>query len=164
MKPFMKKMGFFATLLIVTLSVAYAQGGPPFRKGPPQERIEQLKKIRLMEVLRLDEQGAIKFFTRYNKHADSFRENRMKRNAMLDQVGILIKTNASEKEYEKIIREVRALDTQLTENWLQYIDGLSEVLSTKQIAEYITFERNFNQDLRDFVRDIQRERREELMR
>jgi hypothetical protein len=35
---------------------------------------------------------------------------------------------------------------------------LKEVLSNKQIAQYIVFERNFVQELRQAVRDVQRDR------
>ncbi|MBI3579512.1 MAG: hypothetical protein HY089_08920 [Ignavibacteriales bacterium] len=165
MNPVTRIVGFLAILFIAILSVSYGQGGPGGPMGrPPQERVEQFKKIRLMEVLQLDEQTAIKFFARYNKHAESFRENRMKRNAALDQVVLMKKTNAADKDFEKIIHEVRSLDAQLTETWLKYLDELSEVLTTKQMAEYLAFEKNFTQNLRDLMNEIQKEREARRMR
>ncbi|MBI3586777.1 MAG: hypothetical protein HY088_06575 [Ignavibacteriales bacterium] len=165
MNPLTRIFCFFAIFIVATISVGYGQGGPPgMMRRPPQERVEQFKKIRLMEVLQLDEQTSIKFFARYNKHSESFRENRMKRNEALDQIALLRKTNASDKDFEKIIQEVRSLDAQLTDVWLKYLDELSEILTTKQMAEYLAFERNFTQNLRDLMNEIQKERESRRMR
>ena len=62
-----------------------AQDQLPMR-GPGAERIEQFKKVRLIEVMNMDEETSIRFFARYNKHLESMRTIQKDHNALIDQL------------------------------------------------------------------------------
>ncbi|MBM4162685.1 MAG: hypothetical protein FJ217_16515 [Ignavibacteria bacterium] len=148
-----------AALLLAALhSLAMAQDEPPFRRGAALERMEQFKKIRMMEVLKLDEQTSIRFFSRYNKYQETLRELRLKQAGLLGQLQTLRRSNAGEGEYDKIIRELRALEGEMDNAKGKYLDELSEVLTKRQLAEYIVFEWRFQQNLRELLRDAQQGR------
>jgi len=117
------------------------------------ERVEQFKKIRMMEVLALDEQASIKFFARYNKHQRALQDLRRKQVQALVKVQALRKAKAADAEYAKIIQELQSLEGDGREAKLRYLEELREILSNKQIAEYLVFEMRFQQNLRDLIRD-----------
>mgnify|MGYP001602249027 FL=1 len=164
----MRYLRWFLIVAVVPLatlhSVAVAQVGPPFQRGRALERLEQYKKIRMMEVLNLDEQTSIRFFARYNKNQEILRDLRLKQNGMLERVQGLRKSDASEAEYEKAIRELRTLEDNVNEAKAKYLDELAEVLSKRQLAEYIVFEWRFQQNLRELLREVQMEREQRLRR
>lgn len=146
---------FAVMFLPVVLS---AQDQLPMR-GPGAERVEQFKKMRLMEELKLDEATSIKFFARYNSHQQELRALNMKRNDIIDELQGLRRRNASDAEYEKTLAELKALADPAVELRVKFFNEISEVLSPKQVAEYVIFERNFVQNLREIMRDMQQQRR-----
>jgi hypothetical protein len=136
-------------------------GDGPMR-GPGAERVEQFKKLRLMEVLDLDEETSIKFFVRYNKHAETVRDIRTKQMKLFREIQSLRRSNAGDGEYGKVLKELLQLESQLNEARQAYINELSGVLTQKQLAEYVVFEVRFQQNLRELLQDVQREREERL--
>ncbi len=144
--------------MIFLVSVAVSQDPPPFR-GPGAERVEQFKKIRMMEVLKLDEEVSIRFFARYNKQQEEMRGVAMKRDSLLEQLEMYRKRNTSDAEYEKVFKSLSALGPDVMKIREKFLTELKDILTTKQIAEYLVFERRFYENLRDVMRDIQRERR-----
>jgi hypothetical protein len=142
-------------LVLVTLS--YAQDQLPMR-GPAAERIEQYKKIQLLEKLKLSEELSIRFFGRYNKHMDAMREIAKERNSAIDKLQQLAKNDATDKEIDLSLKELNNVEAKLAEERARFLDELKEIFSRKQIASFIVFERNFNQNMRELMRDIAKER------
>jgi len=153
MKTFLKR---FLIVFPVFCSAASGQEMPI--GGPARERIEQFKKIRLMEMLKLDEETSIKFFARYNKHQDQLREITTKRDGLVDQLAALRKANAADAEYEKVFKEIQSAESRIIEERSKFLQDLKSVISTKQVAEYIVFERNFNRQLMQLMREMAGER------
>jgi hypothetical protein len=147
-----------ATLLACSLGVAQRRGQAPDQaRRPAAERIEQFKKLRLMEILGLDEQTSIRFFARYNKHQETMRDVRQKQMEVFQQIQSLRRSQAPDADYQRVLSELRGLEQRSNETKLKYMDELSEILTKKQVAEYIVFEVRFQQNLRDLVRDLQPE-------
>jgi len=142
-------------LMLIFTSGAVAQRGP---RGPGPERVEQFKKIRMMEVLKLDEETSVRFFARYDKEQELIRSLTSKRNDIISQLENLAKTSASDAEYDKNFKDLRNVEDQVHEARMKYWDSLSGVLTKKQLAEYMAFERNFFRDLRDLMREMQENR------
>lgn len=145
-------------LMIASISVGQDQPPPPPWRGPGAERIAQFKKIRLMETLKMNEETSIRFFIRYNKHNEEIQKIESNRNAYIDQLQELVRSNAADADIEKIINDINLIDEKLVEQRLKFLKELKEILTVKQIAEYITFERNFNQNLRELMREAAKDR------
>jgi len=146
------------TLVLVFTWAAVAQRIPRGPRGPGPERVEQFKKIRMMEVLKLDEETSVRFFARYDKEQELIRSLTAKRNRTIDQLENLTATPASDAEIDKYFKELRDVEDQVHEARIKYWDSLSEILTKKQLAEYVAFERNFFRDLRDLMRETQENR------
>jgi len=153
----------FAGLAMCIVTVNAQDAELPVQ-GKAAERVEQYKKIRMMEVLGLDEQTSIKFFARYNKNLEVMKDLRQKQVQALARIQNLRKVKASDNEYGKVVADLRSLEDQVNQAKSKYIDDLKDVLTNKQLAEYLVFELRFQQNLRDLVRDVQQKNRQELLK
>jgi len=161
MKVFHKHLiSFFVLLSSIGL---YAQEPMPMN---PQaaERVEQFKKIRLMEVLKMEEEASLRFFSRYNKHEEEMRQFEMKRNRLIDQLQMMRERDPQEAELQKLTKEVRATGDEAYRTREKYLDDVSRMLTPVQFADYLIFERAFLRNLRDMMRESQRERMQRRMR
>jgi hypothetical protein len=156
----MKFLNAISIILFFALAVSsnlIAQDQLPMR-GPGAERIEQFKKVRLLEVMNLDEETSIRFFGRYKKHIETLRTIQTDHNALIDQLQRLSKSNANNTEIERVIKDIGMSEEKIAETRSKFLEELKEVISIKQIAQYVVFERNFNKNLREIMRDIAKER------
>ena len=153
------------TLLIVAAAFCwqnlFAQD-LPMREGPATARLEQFKKVRLLEALKLDEETSVRFVTRYNKHQDAMRDVNQKRNALIDQLQAMSKSGAADAEIDKTIKDLIGTETKVTEARTKFLADLKDVLSMKQIAQVIVFERNFYRDIRDTIRELAQDRQDRM--
>lgn len=146
------------TLLVAAIVVpAFSQDDRPMR-GPAGERVEQLKKLRMQEALALDEETSIRFFARYNDHQAELRSAGKKRADVIDDLQALVKKNAPESEVDSKLREVVKTEREVIELRQRFVEKLGDILTKHQIARYVVFERNFNQDLREIMRESAQQR------
>jgi len=126
--------------------------------GPAAERIAQYKKLRLIEVVQMNEETSVRFFARYNKHEENIRSIWRERNNLIDQLQKLSKSNSNDAAMENIIKDIGMSEEKVLEERTKFIEELREILSIKQLSQFIVFERNFNKNLRELMRDIARDR------
>lgn len=165
----MKRLAISSCLLIPALAlgfqVASAQRLPPPRGGPDRtpeqrmERLQQLKKLRLMEVLKLNEEESIRFFTRYNKFEEELRDLERERNGIIDDLETQLKEGEKVESLEKGFDDLLAMGQKMADARVRFYKEIRGMLTPEQVAKLIVFERNFNRDLRDIIQDVQRERR-----
>ncbi|MGA3286539.1 MAG: hypothetical protein ABSD46_03840 [Bacteroidota bacterium] len=126
--------------------------------GPAAERIAQYKKLRLMEVVQMNEEASIRFFARYDKHEENIRAIGRERNELIDQLQKLSKSNSNDAAIENIIKDIGMSEEKVLEERTKFIEELRNILSLKQLSQFIVFERNFNKNLRELMRDVARDR------
>ena len=80
------------------------------------------------------------------------------RNDLVDKLDAQSKSDATDDDYNQTLNALLDVDKKISGERLRFLTELKEVLSSKQIAQYIVFERNFVQELRQAVRDVQRDR------
>ncbi len=112
----------------------------------------------MMEVLKLDEETSIRFFARYNKHRDELADLGKKRDELLDELARLRRENASDKEFQKVIDELRGMADPAVEVRGRFFNDIGKILTAKQMAEYLVFERNFYRNVREIMREMQGQR------
>lgn len=132
----------------------------PTRMGDerPFERIEQWKKVRLIEVLGLKEEESVRFFARFNEHETRQRELAKQRDEVLDKLERLVRNHADDKEIEKVFPEVIAAGDNLIEERHSFFVSTADILSAEQRAKLLLFERHFERELREAMREAQRRR------
>ena len=127
-------------------------------RGPGAQRVEQLKKLRLQEALKLDEETSVRFFARYNEHQEGLRSIGKRRSEAIDGLQKLVRKNAPDAEIDAQLKTVVAIETDVTSIRSKFLEKLRDILTPAQIALYVVFERNFNQDLREIMRENAQER------
>lgn len=151
-------------VLVLFPLCARAQGtgqGEPQGSDRPSERIENLRKVRLVEILELKEDQSVRFLARMNEH-DAARRSLMKdRGDALDRLERLIRNKADDAEYEKAFADVAAVDDKIAAERKSFFSGLSDILTPTQRAKMLIFERRFEKELREAMREAQRRRREQ---
>jgi Spy/CpxP family protein refolding chaperone len=150
-------VGYLVASIMLTGSVLHAQ---PMRMGEerPLERIEQWKKVRLIEVLDLKEEQSIRFFARFNEHESKKRDLAKQKDDVLDKLERLVRNHADGKEIEKVFPEEMAANENLADENLRFFNGMSDILSAEQRAKLLLFERHFERELREAMKEAQRRR------
>ena len=150
--------GMYAVLLLgVFATQAFAQPGRPFDMRP-FEKVDQLKKVRLIDELGLKEEQAVRFFARLSEFDKRRKELMQSKHEGLDHLEQMVRNNADEKEIEKAFPALINIEAQLASEKAKFFDGLSDILNVTQRAKFLTFERSFEQELRDAVRQTQKRR------
>ena len=152
------RLTLIITLALFAFASPLAAQDPLPLEGPAAERIEQYKKIRMMEFLKLDEETSIRFFSRYNRFVEELKALNDRKNAYIDELQVLVRREASDREFQKQFDQLEALGAETVEIRNQYLDDLSALLPPEKVAAYIVFERNFYRNLRDLLRDAAKER------
>ena len=148
----------FGVMFLATSSLLAQPDRGDRSQRPAYDRIESFKKVRMLESLKLDEEQSAKFIARYNKHQDTMHGFEKERNELVDKLDVQSKSDAGDDDYSRTFNLLLDVDKKISGERLRFLTELKEVLTNKQIAEYIVFERNFVQELRQAVRDVQRER------
>jgi hypothetical protein len=153
----LKRFIVIGILLLCFVLITSAQEQRP-QEPPLPHKVEQFKKMRLIEELHLDEETSIRFFARYNKQMDAIREIEWQRNTIIKQLKELIHSNANANEIETTLKNYEKFEGQIADVRAKFVEGLKDIFTPKQIAEYLIFEQNFNQNLREVIREMTRER------
>jgi len=143
---------YFAVLFLVYInSVALSQDG---HFGPRDkdaaEKIFQLEKIKLIEVLEMDEETAIRFFARRSELKKATDEIQNKIEEIIKNLEVVDKAGKVYTENELItyINDFNNLNLQMSQRRTEFINSLNDILTYDQIRRLIVFERKFKDELR----------------
>jgi Spy/CpxP family protein refolding chaperone len=149
---------FALALLFCSAGMAAAQPSMPPPDQRPLERIERLRKVRLIEMLDMKEDQSVRFFARMNDHDKVRRELKAQKAEVLDRLERLVRNHADSLEFEKEYPRVRDIDAKLAqENW-SFFDSLKDILTPEQRGKYLLFDRHFEGELREAMRQAVRMR------
>jgi hypothetical protein len=70
----------------------------------------------------------------------------------------LSKSNSNDAALENVIKDIGLSEEKLLEERTKFLKELRDILSLKQLSQFIVFERNFNKNLRELMRDVARDR------
>jgi len=145
----MKKFKYIALFAFVFLTSVFGQmrdDGPP----PGRERIEQLEKIKLIEVLKMDEETTLRFFARRTEMKSKMDELNVKADTILEEMQKILEDedHIDQDVLQSKINEWKKLHTQMERIQSEFIDSLYDILTLEQIAKMIVFEKRFRDELR----------------
>lgn len=146
----MKKQNTLITLLILVLVSCGIFADAKAQNA--RERMEVIKKMKMLEALGLDEAKSEKFLIKYNcadaKIKDNFKEIRNKSN----ELEKILSTNNSE-EIKKVSDELVALQetgNKLVNEKVQIMRGC---LTPEEFAKYLIFEEKFHKEMFNALKD-----------
>jgi len=143
---------YFTVLFFVCMhSLVFSQDG---HFGPKDkeaaEKIFQLEKIKLIEVLEMDEETAIRFFARRSELKKTTDEIQNKIEEIIKNLEVVDKAGKVYTESELItyINDFNNLNLQMSQRRTEFINSLNDILTYDQIRRLIVFERKFKDELR----------------
>lgn len=133
-------------ILFVLASNSYSQ--PAFRA---KERIFEFKKMKLLEVLELDEKTSDKFLSKYTSAERIIREKLDKLEEATLDLEYLIRKKSSKDEIAKQTQKVMDLQRDLLNTMFDQQKEFKSILSEEQFAKYILFETRFRERLQKAI-------------
>jgi len=131
------------------------------RGGRPRaERLEKFHKMRLIEVLKLNEEESVRFFAKQNAHEDKVHELMSSRNNALDSIEADIKDNDKIIDLEKRSNQIKELDKEIFSERQRFQDEVKQMLTPVQYGKFLVFERNFGRQVRDAIQEMNQEKRD----
>ena len=145
MKRIVAAVSFFliAALAVNAQDMRHAEAGP-------LKKIEELEKVKLIETLGMDEQTTLKFFARRTKYREEQTQLIKSSMTLLDQVSDFTKKDdgKNDEELKKMINQYQYLENKILKRKQDFYNSLSDILSYKQIAKVLVFERKFREEIR----------------
>ena len=144
------KFLFFTISLMIVISI---QSLSQMHDRPPQhmrDKVNQLEKIKLIEVLEMDEETTLRFFSRRSVHQTKVNELIEHTDEIITQMEDIFKAGKvyTEAELKSLIEEANAIHNQIVQSKSDFINSLDDILTTEQIAKLIIFERRFKNELK----------------
>jgi Spy/CpxP family protein refolding chaperone len=148
-----------ATMLIgSTTGLAQRRGMPPGPGMRGQGRLEKFKTMRLIEMLKLSEEDAVRFYAKDNAHEEKVRELVKSRNAQLDDLGKMAREKKEGREFQAPTDKVLDLDQQIFAERVRYQAEMRKFLTPEQYAKFLVYERNFGRRVRSAMEEMHRGR------
>lgn len=158
-------MNIIVTLLLLSLfalPAGHADAQPRWKGegGPGQrpERLEKFRKMRLIEVLRLKEDEAVRFFAKQNGHEETVRGLMKSRNDIVDRLEEAVKEDGESATIGTIADQLMEVDKKIFEERQRYQGEMRQFLSPAQFGRFLVFERNFGRQVRDALEEMHQEK------
>ncbi|MGA8264051.1 MAG: hypothetical protein WB779_06395 [Ignavibacteriaceae bacterium] len=144
----------FTLLIIISIvSPSFAQD-----KGPDSDRrgmgkIEELEKIKLIDVLQMNEETTLKFFARRNEYQRKVKDLISSADTQLGKISDYVKNNGDKNsaEMKKMIAGYLSYGEAIAKEKTNFINSLNDILSYEQISKLLVFEKHFREELRKIL-------------
>jgi Spy/CpxP family protein refolding chaperone len=151
-----------ATLLFFSNDgFAQRRRAPRTMDGPRPERLEKFRKMRLIEILKLGEEDAVRFFAKHSAHENAQRDLLKSRNAALDQIEESMREKGDSKNVQKLTADVESIDQKMFAERQRFHEDLQKVLTPEQFGKFLVFERNFGRQVKDALQEMHEGHRED---
>ncbi len=152
------------TVILLTgctqFSWAQFGGGPPEGRRP--ERLEKFRKMRLVEVLKLNEDESVRFFAKQSAHEDKMHDLMKTRNTVLDDLDNAVRSQTDTKKIDQLSNQVLDLDQKIFAERRRFQDEIHGFLTPDRFAKYLVFERNFQREVREALDEMRQGKRDRI--
>ena len=144
------KILFFTISLIIVFTI---QSLSQMHDRPPQhmrDKLNQLEQIKIIEVLEMNEETTLRFFSRRSILQTKMEELTEHANEIITRMEVIFKAGKvyTEEELKSLIVEANSIHSQIVQLKSNFINSLDDILTTEQIAKLIIFERRFKNELK----------------
>lgn len=123
-----------------------------------RERVNQLKKVRLIETLDLDETTAVKFFVRYNQAQQAIDSAQQALKQTIDQLQRAIRQQKKSR-IKELTDESLKRHADLQNAIASMLADMRPLLDEERYAKFIVFESRFQEEMRRRLMEIKRHKR-----
>jgi Spy/CpxP family protein refolding chaperone len=157
----MKSLPFLAliSLLMAALPAAPLLAQPEDSPRPALEKLDQVRRIKLIEFLDLKEEQAIRYFTREKDFRAAEKDLFAKRRGLIEQMNGLAKAEAGEADIQKKMAEIYDVDQKILSARWDFTRKCGDILTPQQVGKLVVFEQHFQEEVRKALREFPRQRR-----
>lgn len=152
----MKKLIFI--LMVVSLSVGWAQKDNKNNHRRFNKKFEELEKIKLLETLNLDEETTLKFFARRNESKNKIVSLYEESVNNYDELEAILSDDNGYSNFDNLINRKLEIESQIINEKAKFLKSLENILTKKQILKFVLFERKFKKNVRDLLIEKGRKR------
>lgn len=139
-------------IILVVVSTIFPQGRFG-RDEHMRERMAELEKIKLIEVMEMDEETTLRFFSRRAEFQKEHEKMRQELHSKIDLLEVTLKSArlVTDDELYSMINEVADIKLALEKQRIEFVSSLKDILSLNQIARYVVFEKRFKDEIRRII-------------
>ena len=152
----MKALILVLLLTSVLILPATAQDDPPMPQGKHRERLEQLRRIKMIEALGLNEEQAVRLAVREKEFREKERDLLDQRKQLLEGLRGLVEDDAGDDALRAQLGRLDDIGTRIVREKHAYVLSLHDFLSMEQIARMVLFEQKFAQEVRRLLENARR--------
>lgn len=146
---------FTAVMIILCFNpVIYAQE----KSDKFRDKIEKIKIEKLINKLELDDNTAEVFTAKYKDFSKLIKDLNRKR---FKAYKLMVDNLESASGLDTLVDMVIGYETQINDEREKFTEDLKTILSPKQIATMIVFERKFNNEIRKLLKDYKKDNKKE---
>lgn len=134
-------MALFISIMILATNVLLAQSKAPRSK----ERMDMIKKMKMLDAIELDEAKSEKFLLKYNSHEKEIEEIHKQLHEAKKELNDAIKNKS--KDIASKTNSVITLHEKMDEASMKKIKEMKSVLTDIEYAKYVDFEHKFMHEL-----------------
>lgn len=142
------KISSYGILFLALSFFIHAQ--PPERMG---ERMQALKKIKLLEVLDLKEEESDKFLIKYNSVEKNIREKQDQIRDISEELEDALRDNKDDKELANLSSKLLKAHQEFQDAISRRFTDIKGILNEKQFAKYLVFEKKFLDKMKEILKD-----------
>jgi hypothetical protein len=144
-------LSFIFVTVVLPQDVRHEEG--MHKRRAPMKKIEELEKIKLLDILNLDEATSAKLFTRRSQNRTKIWDLEDKINDNLKNIESEVKKgkDADVNKIQKMNEIHMNLSMDVEKEKLSFLRSLPDILTQEQIGKYIVFERKFREEIRDLL-------------
>ncbi len=138
----------FSLILFMLISVSESNAQP---EGRAKEKIKQIKKMKLLEVLKLSEEEADKFIVKYSSWENKLEDQKDIVDKTSDDLMDALKDDASIDDIKKLTQKLLNEQEKFAAMNIDKMKAMKEILDDKNYAKYIVFEDRFFKELTEMM-------------
>lgn len=137
------------SILLLFIVLSYTLNSQPAFKA--KERIQQLKKVKLLEILKLDEKQSDAFLTKYSSIEKKIEEKKSNLDMAIGDLESTVRRSAGSDEIKSKSQKVEQLQNELLKVMEESRNSIKGLLSEENYAKYLIFEHKFKDEVQKAI-------------
>jgi hypothetical protein len=144
----------FILIFLAALVIAQFGAGRLYAQDDIRDKIEKVKLEKMVKKMDLDDNTAASFKDRYKLFSKTLRELNQKR----AKTYLLMTQNIEGGSgLDSLVDQLISIESDIYQQRLSFVSDLKAMLSSKQLAIMIVFERKFNTELKKLLKEYRKE-------
>ncbi len=145
-------------LVITVIFFAALSVGKIHAQDDFRDKIEDIKLEKLTKKLELDETAKTGFIDKYKSFSKAMRQLNQKR---AKTYKLMTENIESGNGLDTLVNQLLELEEQINTKREEFVVDMKSILSSKQIAKMIVFERKFNNEIKKLLKQYQKDNKKE---